>query len=177
MSAPFDGQNCKLSNPHSNAVVDIDGDCLAGEHSISLLRRFASPAMNSDVVMICDEEGTSNMYFQVWTNDKKGGFTLIQLGRLPAGFQSMVFADMDRDGTIDMVFTTCDSVSSSTGLGSECEIHVVYNQQLPLCESTTNPDTRNGRRVCRRPEELCTVDTNFKFDLSDRDNNAVSVFP
>lgn len=28
--APFRGQQCTLANPHSNAVVDLDGDCLAG---------------------------------------------------------------------------------------------------------------------------------------------------
>ncbi len=27
----FDGQHCTLANPHSNAVVDLDGDCLAGK--------------------------------------------------------------------------------------------------------------------------------------------------
>ena len=124
--------------------------------------------------MICDEEGTNDKFFQIWTNDKSGGFSLKQPGRLPSGFQSMTFADMDRDGTIDMVFTTCTSVSSSTGLGSGCEIHVVYNQQLPLCESSTQLNVKNGRRVCRRPEELCSVDTNFMFDLSDHSDNVVS---
>lgn len=28
--APFDGASCSISTPHSNAVVDFDGDCLAG---------------------------------------------------------------------------------------------------------------------------------------------------
>jgi hypothetical protein len=28
--APFNGKHCTLANPHSNAVVDLDGDCLAG---------------------------------------------------------------------------------------------------------------------------------------------------
>jgi integrin alpha FG-GAP repeat containing protein 1 len=26
----FDGSQCTLANPHSNAVVDLNGDCLAG---------------------------------------------------------------------------------------------------------------------------------------------------
>ena len=26
----FNGAQCKLSNPHSNAAVDLNGDCLAG---------------------------------------------------------------------------------------------------------------------------------------------------
>jgi len=28
--APFDGRQCTIANPHGNAVVDLDGDCLAG---------------------------------------------------------------------------------------------------------------------------------------------------
>ena len=27
---PFTGNQCLLSNPHSNAVIDLNGDCLAG---------------------------------------------------------------------------------------------------------------------------------------------------
>jgi integrin alpha FG-GAP repeat containing protein 1 len=30
----FNGAQCKMANPHSNAVVDLDGDCLAGTPSI-----------------------------------------------------------------------------------------------------------------------------------------------
>ena len=28
----LEGPQCKLSNPHSNAAVDLDGDCLAGKY-------------------------------------------------------------------------------------------------------------------------------------------------
>src|ERR1700722_11266042 len=31
VDAKLDGPQCKLSHPHSNAVVDHDGDCLAGK--------------------------------------------------------------------------------------------------------------------------------------------------
>ena len=81
----------------------------------------------------------------------------------------------DRDGTIDMVFATCTSVSRSTGLGNDCYLNVAYNKQLPLCASTASPSFRNGQRVCRAPEELCTADPNFTFDLSDRPGNDVCV--
>lgn len=79
----------------------------------------------------------------------------------------------DRDGTIDMVFATCSSVSRLTGLGNNCYVNVAYNKQLPLCASTTSPSFRNGQRVCRAPEELCIADSNFTFDLSDRPGNDV----
>ena len=29
----FRGADCKLANPHSNAVIDLDGDCLAGKYT------------------------------------------------------------------------------------------------------------------------------------------------
>ena len=72
-----------------------------------------------------------------------------------------------------MVFATCSSVSSS-GVGSNCYINIAYNIQLPLCASTTDSGLRNGKRVCRPPEQLCTADPDFRFDLSERSDNDVS---
>ncbi|KLO15303.1 hypothetical protein SCHPADRAFT_914476 [Schizopora paradoxa] len=151
--APFKGQHCTISNPHSNAVVDFDGDCLA------------------DVFLMCDDESTGNKYFQIWRNDKSGDFTFVQLGRFPSGVQSVSFADMDRDGTLDIVFTACSSVSSSTGIGSGCSVNIAYNQQLPLCTSTATSGLKGSNKLCRQPEDLCTADPNFKFDLTDSPNN------
>jgi integrin alpha FG-GAP repeat containing protein 1 len=145
--------------------------------------------LDLDLVLICDDGSTGDKVFQIWINQKDSGFKLQQSGKLPAGTQSISFADIgthlhtapppwnsmliDRDGTIDMVFATCTSVSRSTGLGSDCYLNVAYNKQLPLCASTTTPSVRNGQRVCRAPEELCTADPNFTFDLSDRPGNDV----
>jgi integrin alpha FG-GAP repeat containing protein 1 len=79
----------------------------------------------------------------------------------------------DRDGTIDMIFATCSSVSRSTGLGNDCYVNVAYNKQLPLCSSTTSSRFRNDQRLCRAPEELCIADPNFTFELGDRPGNDV----
>ncbi|KAF5372918.1 hypothetical protein D9758_001485 [Tetrapyrgos nigripes] len=149
----FHGSQCALSNPHSNAVVDLDGDCLA------------------DVFLVCDD-GNGVKYFQVWINNKDQGFKLVQENTLPPGVQSISFADVDRDGTIDMVFPTCSSVSNS-GVGSDCSINIAYNQQLPLCSSS---DIQSGKRGCRSPEDLCVADPDFKFDLSG-DNDAFVRIP
>jgi hypothetical protein len=81
--------------------------------------------------------------------------------------------ETDRDGTIDMIFPTCGSVSYSTGLGSDCSINIAYNKQLPLCTSAGSLGT-DGKRTCRRPEQLCTADPNFTFDLTERSDNDVS---
>lgn len=156
----FNGSQCTLSNPHSNAAIDLNGDCLA------------------DIFLVCDEGSTGSKYFQIWVNNKDNGFVLAHLGRLPQGTQSISFADMDRDGTIDMVFATCSSISASSGVGSNCYINIAYNKQLPLCASTTSSGIQKGKRVCRQPEQLCTADPDFQFDLSERsDNDAFVRFP
>ncbi|KAF5386695.1 hypothetical protein D9615_001974 [Tricholomella constricta] len=155
----FHGPQCTLANPHSNAVVDLNGDCLA------------------DVFIVCDD-GRGGKSFQIWVNNKADGFSLAQEGTLPSGFQTVSFADMDRDGTIDMVFTTCSSVSASTGLGSDCFINIAYNQQLKLCSSSTESGITKGVRTCRPHNDLCTVDPNFKFNLTDAPDNELFVrFP
>ncbi|TFK34872.1 hypothetical protein BDQ12DRAFT_688981 [Crucibulum laeve] len=157
--SPFHGTQCILANPHSNAVVDLNGDCLA------------------DVFLVCDD-GRGSKSYQIWVNNKDEGFTLSQQGSLPSGTQSISFADVDRDGTIDLVFPTCSSVSSSTGLGSDCYINIAYNQQLKLCASTTDSGIKKGVRTCRPPEDLCTADPDFKFDLTDKPENTAFVrFP
>ncbi|KAF8968304.1 hypothetical protein BDZ97DRAFT_1655046 [Flammula alnicola] len=156
--APFKGKQCAISNPHSNAVVDLDGDCLA------------------DVFLVCDD-GRGGKAYQIWINGKDEGFTLSQEGALPSGTQAISFADIDRDGTIDLIFPTCSGVSS-TGIGTDCYINIAYNQQLGLCSSSTESGVKKGIRVCRRPEELCIADPNFKFDLTDSpDNHAFVRFP
>ncbi|KAF7294648.1 hypothetical protein MIND_01001600 [Mycena indigotica] len=143
----FRGAQCKPANPHSNAVVDFDGDCLA------------------DLFLLCDD-GRGGMTYQIWVNKKTEGFSLALQGAMPAGVQSVSFADIDRDGTMDMVFTTCSSVSSSTGVGSDCAINIAYNKQLPLCKGLGS-----STGSCRPPEELCTADSTFTFDLSQRPDN------
>ncbi|KAG1748835.1 uncharacterized protein EDB91DRAFT_1111126 [Suillus paluster] len=149
---PFTGNQCTLANPHSNAVIDLNGDCLA------------------DIFLVC-QDSSGKKSFQIWVNNKDSGFSLAQSDVLPSGTQGISFADVDRDGTIDMVFPSCSSVSS-IGVGSGCFINIVYNTQLPLCASPTSPTTdKKGNRICRRPEELCTADPHFKFDLSTASDN------
>lgn len=158
INPPFSGNQCKISNPHSNAVIDLNGDCLA------------------DVFLVCDEP-SGRKSFQIWVNNKSRGFTLAQSGRLPQGTQSVTFADMDRDGTIDLLITTCTSVSASTGLGTGCALNIAYNKQIPLCASASSAiistapvnssaDGKDAKKTCRRPDELCTADSQFKFEFT-----------
>lgn len=88
-----------------------------------------------------------------------------------------IFANVrvDRDGTIDMVFVTCSSVSS-TGVGTGCSINIAYNKQLPLCASSTVANKKNGQTICRLPEQLCTADPNFNFDFTQSSDNDVCFY-
>ncbi|KAI0320316.1 hypothetical protein OF83DRAFT_1162494 [Amylostereum chailletii] len=160
IDAPLPGANCRISNPHSNAVVDLNGDCLA------------------DVFLVCDESSNQKS-FQIWVNNKDQGFSLAQNGRLPSGTQSVTFADVDRDGTIDMLITTCTSVSQNTGLGTGCVFNVAYNKQLPLCTGSSgsifssNPES-SKKKTCREPDELCSADPTFHFQF---DGAAYASYP
>ncbi|KAI9092668.1 hypothetical protein DFS34DRAFT_632718 [Phlyctochytrium arcticum] len=125
---------CKISQPHSNAFVDIDGDCLA------------------DLVLTCDD-GTGKISFEVWLNTIDQGFVFGKRGPLPAGSGQLSFADMDGDGTMDIIFPACNSPTT-------CFIHVLHNQQIPLCDGTTT-------NKCRDPHDLCKADLDFQFEFNE----------
>ncbi|EGG09668.1 uncharacterized protein MELLADRAFT_95111 [Melampsora larici-populina 98AG31] len=133
---PFNGElNCNLPNPHSNSFIDLDGDCLA------------------DIFLTC-EDSLGQQTYQIWINHHSQGFSLSREGLLPKGTKHITFADVDRDGTIDMIFATCPD-------DDHCSIHVAYNQQIPLCKSHPTSTDSN----CRDPQNLCTADPKFEFSF------------
>ena len=78
----------------------------------------------------------------------------------------------DRDGTIDIVILSCASVDTRSGIGNDCYIDIVYNQQKPLCSTVGSAPFSGGgggkvgkRRNCREVEDLCSADPEFKFDF------------
>ncbi|GAA5984638.1 hypothetical protein JCM11641_004548 [Rhodosporidiobolus odoratus] len=158
--APFDLSttptgtfNCKFPNPHFNSFIDLDGDCLA------------------DLFLMCEKPSGSadDLEYQIWLNSKDGsGFKWARTGDLPKGTKSVSFADMDRDGTIDMVITSCTSTSN-------CALSIAYNDQMPLCDSTPRVGEEQG--PCRDLEALCVADPNFKFDLSPENNPSFTSIP
>lgn len=89
----FNGAQCKLSNPHSNAAVDLNGDCLAGMTFARISIALFNPAV--DLFLVCDDDN-GDKYYQIWVNNKDSGFSLSQLGRFPKGFQSVSFADIGK---------------------------------------------------------------------------------
>ncbi|GAK62023.1 t-cell immunomodulatory protein [Moesziomyces antarcticus] len=176
---------CKLANPHSSAFVDLNGDCLA------------------DLFLVCSEESflSSKLTYQIWTAVKpnsKGegsGFKLASSGDLPPGTGALSFGDVDRDGTIDVIFPTCDRS------GDNCVVNVAFNRQIPLCspridgffgggpgfgslstgkkasgaEANATDATqakRKAERPCREAEDLCVADDSFRIDFTVSKSNA-----
>jgi integrin alpha FG-GAP repeat containing protein 1 len=123
---------CKLADPHSSAFADFDGDCLA------------------DLLIVCKPGPNEPLGFQIWTNGKENGFHFAREGQFPKGTGELSFADMDGDGTLDMVFPVC--------LDNSCAIHIVHNRQKPLCSNSITAD-------CRSVRDLCVADDTFHFNL------------
>ena len=90
---------CKFAHPNSNAFIDIDGDCLP------------------DLVFFCDDETV-----QIWLN-RKGNWQATKDLKMPSGSGKVSFADIDGDGSNDLVFPSC-------GFFSSCFINISYNRQI-----------------------------------------------
>lgn len=123
---------------------------------ISMLTLLPIP----DLFLTCrDPADSKRQTYEILINKKDEGFVSKLSGRLPPGAGQVSFADMDRDGTIDMVFPSC----SSDG----CFINIAYNQQMPLCDAATPSNKESpSTSACRDPTQLCQADPDFKFDLS-----------
>ena len=152
---------CQLAEPHSSAFIDLNGDCLA------------------DLFLVCKDKSSSRLTYQIWTavktdKDAEAKYEFARGGTLPKGTGALSFADMDRDGTIDVVFPSCE--------GNECFINVAYNWQMPLCSEKRSgwfgvgpgDDSRvDTKGPCRDPESnLCIADNGFTFDFTVSKDNA-----
>ena len=141
----------------SSAVVDFDGDCLA---DIFLLCKPSSPFTPQS--------------YQIWLNNKDDGYKLASTGSFPRNIGQITFADMDRDGTIDMVWPSCYSLNRDTGIGTDCHINIAYNRQKPLCSG--NGPLGKSSSKCRTPEDLCSADPNFTFEFNESDPEVRSYY-
>ncbi|KAI8608561.1 hypothetical protein BC830DRAFT_1210722 [Chytriomyces sp. MP71] len=140
---------CKSPPNHSNAFLDLNGDCLA------------------DLFVTCLDKQTRRSFFQVWINSRETGFSLAIEQDFPSDVHGPIsFADMDADGTMDLVFTTCDAKNSRS-----CFLNIFHNTQIPLCSSAGGgggwgliPGT-GGKNAssCRPVTDLCTADVTFNF--------------
>lgn len=90
-------QVCRWANPHSNAFIDLDGDCLAGKLASRLIR--SGPAIltwrsTPDIFLQCSNPYSRESTYQIWTNNQAGGFVLAREGELPKGAGAVSFADV-----------------------------------------------------------------------------------
>jgi len=82
-TVPFNGATnsttapkCRLGSPHSSAILDFDGDCLA------------------DIFLTC-QEPDDQLSYHIWLNDPAGGdFREAQSGMLPKGTGMISFGDV-----------------------------------------------------------------------------------
>lgn len=156
-----------MAEPHSSAFFDLDGDCLA------------------DLFLVCHQRSSNKLSYQIWiaqssTAGNATSYRFAKGGTLPEGTGALSFADMDRDGTIDVVFPSCE--------GSECYINIAYNKQIPLCSEKrgswfgVGPGDKNKEghaETCRDPEaNLCIADPQFSFDFTvSKDNDQFARIP
>jgi len=122
-----------LSNPHSVASVDFDGDCVAD-------------------LFIDRADGTS----EIWLlNQVTGKFEYRQTFSAVPGRGQATFSDFDGDGAVDIAFPVC---FPSTTCAQTNEIRVFYNAQQPVCSGLFS-----SSKNCRKTTSLCTSDPHFSF--------------
>ena len=99
-----------LSEPHSAASIDLNGDCL------------------SDLFLtVCDSQG--NRYFQVLLNAKNGNYCLVLTEKVGNSTGQVTFADVNKDGKADLLFP----------VGND-RIHILFNSNSAshTCEFDEN---------------------------------------
>lgn len=115
--------NCRFPDPHFNAFIDLNGDCLA------------------DVFLTCqDSESSDRLSYQIWTNDKDGQFSLARKGDLPRGTKSVGFADMgqSRKQPSLSIFSLIFLSSAQTAMAqSTWSLHHVRCGTNAICRSPT----------------------------------------
>lgn len=112
-----------FSNPHSNAVVDMDGDCAA------------------DLVL------TTITHYEVYLwNGSRGRFEderKLAIDRLPGLEGQATFADVDGDGNIDLVIPVCEDGECHDG-----RIYILYNRQKRVCSDDLDEGCRSASSLC-----------------------------
>lgn len=90
---------CTLAEPHSNAYIDLNGDCLPGKQRLAhfvLILTERSLSL-TDIFLTCQGfGGTGERSFQIWTNNKSEGYHFAGEWDLPEGAGAISFADMGK---------------------------------------------------------------------------------
>lgn len=128
---------CVPAQPHSNTLVDMNGDCI------------------SDLFLQCAPEssgGTAQAQLWIHPPSDQSEAWVMKSFDLPSKIGQVTFADVNADGTMDAIFFTCESASS-------CYLNVALNRQKPIC-------TRNQHEGCLDSKSLCTADPDFSISFT-----------
>lgn len=106
---------------------------------------------------MAQQKGNGLCLLTIWSIAKRDRAGILRRHRYVIYQSHVTFTNqaVDRDGTLDMVFPSCNSGNS------DCYINIAYNEQVPLCI----PGPLNLKE-CRDANDLCVSDPNFKFDLN-----------
>lgn len=115
---PFGGTQCKLASPHTNAIIDLDGDCLAGQFYPADTVPYLCLTFQ-DIFLVCDE-GSGRRSFEIWVNNKDSGFSRAQYQMLPSGVQAITFADVGKSSGIDLECAPMYTLQIEMGLSTWC---------------------------------------------------------
>lgn len=130
-------EEVQVSDPHSVAFVDLNGDCLA-----DLFLTTLNPA--------------GELLFHIWLNMKNGKYCIVQIAKAPLGAGQVSFADIDKNGVEDLIFPICKGenctetsaiqVSFNDNIASRSctfESHVISNHTFIPIEFNETVSTRN----------------------------------
>ena len=106
-----------FATPHSNAFVDLNGDCAAD-------------------LFITSVDGDGKPFFEIWLRHPDGKFCLVDATEITLiGISMVSIADMDNNGRLDLVY-----IDSPEDLSLPMNLHIVYNNQTsdPLFPCTAD---------------------------------------
>jgi integrin alpha FG-GAP repeat containing protein 1 len=137
------GTDCQIVPFHSNALIDINGDCIP------------------DVVLSCDSGGSIELRYyklNVASHTYERGNSL--LTGLPIG-TSITYADINADGHVDLLYI------------QDNQLHVLLNKETPYCESRNGVNCKPLTKVCfstdkqsfdPNPSKVSTINFNYCKD-------------
>jgi integrin alpha FG-GAP repeat containing protein 1 len=138
-----DEQPCEFSVPHSNAFLDLDGDCIPGKLLFSqMLHQKKMLIACVDLIFTCPAK--ERPFIEIWTYEPPNGYKKSFRLDLPTNAGPLSFADIDTDGSTDLLFTSCQN--------DGCYLHVLFN--------------KNCNAEGCLPQNKC-VKKKIQFDLED----------
>ena len=142
-------QMCIPRTPNYGIFADFNGDGIADLFIVcEKVHPHSLPAAN-----LSEEELGKKVYYEIWIGSGRNGQPLSfgQRGELPAVPDTLIAADIDANGSLDIVMT-----SGKT-------LYVLFNGQRNFCSGNQLLDASN----CKSTKLLFNEDKEFGFDHGD----------